>query len=228
MTPFAVRFSFLAFALLFGAMAANIFVLQPPRQIAGAGRPEASGNAVTWREPEGAPVAGAGSPASSGAYVPPVETSAVGPVTAANRSDLTRAIQRELKAKGYEAGAVDGVPGLVTRGAIMAYEADSGLPLTGEPRPALLEHLVLGSGGQREGEARTPPGPEAEAVIRAVQRAFRQLGYISTLPDGRLNDQTRRAIRKFEIDRKLNETGRISGELLSKLAGLASEALYGR
>ena len=43
-----------------------------------------------------------------------------------DRSDLTRAIQRELKAKGYEAGAVDGVIGLVTRGAIMAYESDAG------------------------------------------------------------------------------------------------------
>lgn len=229
MTPFAVRFSFLAFALLFGAMAANIFVLQPPREIAGAGRPDAAaGEALAWREPSGSLPAATGSSPQSGAYVPPVETSAVGPVTGANRSDLTRAIQRELKAKGYEAGAVDGVPGLVTRGAIMAYEVDSGLPLTGEPRPALLEHLVLGSGGQRGDEARTPPGPEAEAVIRAVQRAFRQLGYLTTLPDGRLNDQTRRAIRKFEIDRKLDETGRISGELLSKLAGLASEALYGR
>jgi peptidoglycan hydrolase-like protein with peptidoglycan-binding domain len=66
---------------------------------------------------------------------------------------------------------------------------------------------------------------EAEEVIRAVQRAFRQLGYIATLPDGRLNDATRRAIRKFELDRKLDETGRISGELLAKLASLAGDAL---
>ncbi len=40
--------------------------------------------------------------------------------TRAIPSRLTRAIQRELKAKGYEAGAVDGVAGLVTRAAIMA------------------------------------------------------------------------------------------------------------
>jgi peptidoglycan hydrolase-like protein with peptidoglycan-binding domain len=40
-----------------------------------------------------------------------------------------------------------------------------------------------------------------------------------------LNEATRRAIRKFEADRKLKQTGRISGELLAKLAGLASDAL---
>ena len=52
-----------------------------------------------------------------------------------------------------------------------------------------------------------------------------QLGYMTTVPDGRLNDTTRRAIRKFEVDRKLKETGRISGELLAKLTSLASDAL---
>lgn len=225
MTPFAARFSFLLFALLTGAMAANIFVLQPPRELAGLARSSAKSEAAAWSAPSGS----VSSTTGGGALVPPLETSAVSAATDANRSDLTRAIQRELKAKGYEAGAVDGVAGLVTRGAIMAYEADSGLALTGEARPALLEHLVLGSPGLRtEDSAHTPPGPEAEAVIRAVQRAFRQLGYLSTLPDGRLNEATRRAIRKFEQDRKLKESGRISGELLAKLAGLANEALYAR
>lgn len=228
MTPFAARFSFLVFALLTGAMAANIFVLQPPRELAGVARSSAKGEAATWSATS-ADTRSAPSSSSGGAVVPPLETSAVSPATEANRSDLTRAIQRELKAKGYEAGAVDGVAGLVTRGAIMAYEADSGLALTGEPRAPLLEHLVLGSPGLRtEDGARTPPGPEAEAVIRAVQRAFRQLGYLTTLPDGRLNEATRRAIRKFEQDRKLKESGRISGELLARLAGLANDALYAR
>lgn len=231
MSPSAVRFAFLTFALLTGAMATNIFVLQPPGRLVAAApsRDGAPAEATGWTDRHG-PATAARNLASAKptAVVPPLETGAVKPLNdTANRSDLTKAIQRELKAKGYETGAVDGVPGLVTRGAIMAYEADADLPLTGEPRPALLQHLVLGStDGVPAGAAdKSSPGPEAEAVIRAVQRAFRQLGYISTLPDGRLNDGTRRAIRKFELDRKLKETGRISGELLAKLANLASDAL---
>jgi peptidoglycan hydrolase-like protein with peptidoglycan-binding domain len=225
MSPSAVRFAFLTFALLTGAMTANIFVFQPPaRQLAAVGSardavPGWSGALAPARE---------GGGAKPGAVVLPIETGTVKPLPeAADRSDLVRAIQRELKAKGYETGAVDGVPGLVTRGAIMAYESDAGLPLTGAPSQDLLQHLVLGSAeGPTYGAGnRTSPGPEAEAVIRAVQRAFRQLGYMTTMPDGRLNDSTRRAIRKFELDRKLKETGRISGELVAKLASLASDAL---
>jgi peptidoglycan hydrolase-like protein with peptidoglycan-binding domain len=209
-------------------MATNIFVFQPPgRQMAGL---ESSRRGVSIGQgwPNETPPASVPGPAERTAVVPPLETGAVKPLPeTADRSDLTKAIQRELKAKGYEAGAVDGVTGLVTRGAIMAYESDAGLPLTGEPRQPLLQHIILGSAQIQPGSegTRTPPGPEAEAVIRAVQRAFRQLGYITTLPDGRLNDATRRAIRKFEKDRKLGETGRISGELLAKLANLAGDAL---
>lgn len=229
MTPSATRFAFLSFALLSGAMATNIFILQPPaRQLAAAPANDGTSLGGTgWTSRTPAPPS-RDTAAKTDAVVPRLETGAVKPVPeTTNRSDLVRAVQRELKAKGYEVGAVDGVPGLVTRGAIMAYEADSDLPLTGEPRQALLQHLVLGSadiGPSAQGD-RTAPGPEAEAVIRAVQRAFRQLGYLTTLPDGRLNEATRRAIRKFEGDRKLKETGRISGELLAKLASLASDAL---
>lgn len=227
MTPTAVRLGVLAFTLLTGALATNMLILQPPgRQLAGleTGRQPAA-VAETARPPRPARPATA-----PNAVVPPlaIETGAVKPLAeTTDNADLTRAIQRELKAKGYETGAVDGVPGLVTRGAIMAYESDANLPLTGEPRHALLQHIVLGSAEIAPADRTRPaaPGPEAEAVIRAVQRAFRQLGYMTTVPNGRLNDETRRAIRKFETERNLRETGRISGELLARLAMLAGDAL---
>lgn len=229
MSPTAVRFAFVSFALLTGAMATNIFVLQPPSRLASLppARDTGSGTASGWSARTNAPSNTAEVAAKPGSPVPPLETAALRPIAEiANRSDLVKAVQRELKSKGYETGTVDGVSGLVTRGAIMAYEEDAGLPLTAEPRQALLQHLVLGSAGNAAtGAAGKPPGPEAENVIRAVQRAFRQLGYVTTLPDGRLNDSTRRAIRKFEQDRKLKETGRISGELIAKLASLASDAM---
>lgn len=230
MSPSAVRFAFVSFALLTGAMATNIFVLQPPSRLASLppARDAGSGSATGWSARSNTPsTATEAAAAKPGSVVPPLETGGLRPIAEiANRSDLVKAVQRELKAKGYETGTVDGVPGLVTRGAIMAYEEDAGLPLTAEPRQALLQHLVLGSAGNAaSGGAGKPPGPEAENVIRAVQRAFRQLGYVTTLPDGRLNDSTRRAIRKFELDRKLKETGRISGELIAKLASLASDAM---
>jgi peptidoglycan hydrolase-like protein with peptidoglycan-binding domain len=219
MTPNALRFGLLSFVVLTGALATNVFVLQPPV------RPMA-GLATTGTSTS---VAESGIPSGRGVIVEPLETGTLKPAAeAGDRTSLTRAIQRELKGKGYETGAIDGVAGLVTRGAIMAYESDSGLPLTGEPRADLLQHLVLGSARLEPSAAEalsTPPTPAAESVIRAAQRALRQLGYLSGDSDGRLNAETIRAIRRFEADRKLSETGRISGELLAKLASVAGDAL---
>lgn len=226
MTPTAVRLGLFAFAVLTGALATNIFILQPPhRQIAGLGSSRGLDAAGTDATPDTTAPG-----AREAAHVPPltIETGAVEPLSEnEDVAELTRAIQRELKAKGYETGAVDGIVGLVTRGAIMAYESDAGLRLTGQPRQALLQHIVLGSADIASAEMgqTAEPGTEAEAVIRAVQRAFRQLGYLTTVPSGRLNDETRRAIRKFETERNLRETGRISGELLARLATLAGDAL---
>lgn len=50
-------------------------------------------------------------------------------------------LQSLLKAKGYRPGMIDGKMGKLTRDAIMAFEADSGLPVTGLPTPAIYETL---------------------------------------------------------------------------------------
>ena len=51
------------------------------------------------------------------------------------------ALQRRLTAAGFDTGGIDGVIGPGTRAAIEAYEAASGLPVTGEPSPGLLDRL---------------------------------------------------------------------------------------
>ncbi len=161
MTPGWVRLALAVFVALSGAFAINIFFLQP----AGMGRASVAGLGAGSRA--------AGDGASTSAWS--LQLASRGETQAINAGlepasgdsiELTRAVQRELKAKGYETGAVDGVAGLVTRAAIMAYEADHGLTLTAEPRQALLQHIILGgamgdpSGGS-QGSAGI--GPEAQA-----------------------------------------------------------------
>lgn len=63
----------------------------------------------------------------------------------AQRSDLVAESQRKLNALGYDAGSVDGQMGPRTRRAIAAFQGDAGLPVTGEPTPALIEALDRGS-----------------------------------------------------------------------------------
>lgn len=210
MTPYWVRPGIAAFVLLSGGLAANLLYLQPAART----------------------VAGAGGQGPIPAWSLQLTTGSTGPARpqtregGGDRAELTRAVQRELRAKGYEAGAVDGMAGLVTRAAIMAYEADRGLPLTGEPDETLLKRLVLGAEGEAPppaGGASGDPGPEAEIVIKAVQRGLESIGLKPGAIDGRLNANTVKAIRAFEAAQKMPESGRISGALVARLARVAGQ-----
>jgi peptidoglycan hydrolase-like protein with peptidoglycan-binding domain len=219
MTSRWIRTALAAFLVLSGALAANLFFLQPPSNGSRLGAT--------------APLSGEGekSAGAAGAWSLELATRAADPAGASswqNRgasAELTRAVQRELQAKGYETGTVDGVPGLVTRAAIMAYEADRGLALTGEPAEALLERLVLGDAKEETPSAGpvAEPGPQAEIVIRTVERALLALGLAPGAVDGRLSEATIRAIRNFEAQQKMPESGRISGQLVARLARIAGQ-----
>ncbi len=140
----------------------------------------------------------------------------------ANAAEIVRGIQRELDSRGYEAGQPDGVAGLVTRAAIMAYEHDYELALTATPSQELLSRIVLGSSAPAgpRGAADKIAAGEAESVTLMVEQQLAALGYTPGKADGKLDEHTSRAIREFEIDQKLAESGRISGPLVSRLLRL--------
>jgi peptidoglycan hydrolase-like protein with peptidoglycan-binding domain len=212
-----------AFAVLTGALVINLLVLQPPGRGLGTS-PEARINELNGTAMKTASAAPAPTAGRPGEVMADQDGS----------SELTRAIQRELAAKGYETGAVDGIASPVTQAAIMAYEADNGLALTGEPRQGLLQHIVLGATGDLPGAGRdSSPAPStsegglgtaAERIIRSVQASLRRLGYAASSEDGRMSPNTILAIRKFEADQRMPATGRVSGELMAKLAALAGRS----
>jgi len=223
MTPLRARLGLAAFAVLTGGLVINLHVLQPPGRGLGTS-PEARINELNGTEMKTASAAPASTSGRPGEVMADRDGS----------SELTRAIQRELAAKGYETGGVDGIASPVTQAAIMAYEADNGLAVSGEPRQGLLQHIVLGVTGELPGASRDrPPAPStsqgglgtaAEGIIRSVQASLRRLGYTSSSEDGRLGPDTILAIRKFEADQRMPATGRISGELVAKLASLAGRS----
>jgi peptidoglycan hydrolase-like protein with peptidoglycan-binding domain len=134
--------------------------------------------------------------------------------------DIVRAIQAALAQRGYEPGVADGVVGLATRAAILAYEHDQGLPLTAEPAEHLLLHLqgrplALPPSARANRPSRTP---HLEALVRTVQQSLSGLGYFSGKIDGIGGEETTRAIREYEMDHGLVPTGRISAPLINRLA----------
>jgi peptidoglycan hydrolase-like protein with peptidoglycan-binding domain len=141
-------------------------------------------------------------------------------------ADTIRAIQRAKQRATARLQAM--ASRSATRVAIMAYEQVNQLPLTAR-REALLKRLLLGgSGASAAAGAGEVQSPHAEAVIRQMQRALAAHGYRPGPVDGRLSAETVAAIRVFEMDQGLVPTGRISAEVMKRLADAEAKAAAGR
>jgi peptidoglycan hydrolase-like protein with peptidoglycan-binding domain len=201
MTPRRLQAGLALYAVLSGAVLFNMVYLQ------GVGRVP---RVELGRAPD------AGRPA-------PVGTQPA-PATSQTDADTIRAIQRELDGRGYGIGRPDGLPSLVTRAAILAYELDHGLPLLADPSEDLLRVIVLGSAEANATPAtpRGKTGPHADQVIRTVQQSLQVLGFGPAQTDGQLGEATVTAISRFEREQGLPPTGRISAPMVARLARLAA------
>jgi hypothetical protein len=134
--------------------------------------------------------------------------------------DVILRVQKELLSRGYGPVVANGIIGPLSRAAIMAYEYDHDLPISGEATENLLKRMREGTLTTRQpsADARKIRSPDAEQVVRTVQYMLTSLGYEPGRIDGRVGDETERAIRAFETAHKLRPTGRVSAELFSLLA----------
>ncbi len=208
MTPRRLQMGLLGFALLSSAVLVNVFYLQP---VLGA---------------RGARVNVGPSPEAAAAVARPVKEEqpiSIPAVEPAQSVELTRAVQRELRSRGYMTGTDEGVVSLVTRAAIMAYEFDSGIALTAQPSEDLLRIMLLGTAaGDVASAGHVKVGAHAERVIATTQQSLAALNYGPIKVDGFMGEATVAVIRRFERERGLPETGRISGELVTMIAKLAA------
>jgi peptidoglycan hydrolase-like protein with peptidoglycan-binding domain len=232
MTPRRVRGALCLFLLLAAAVAYNALVRQvrptPSANLAVEAAPppapKLATSALAERAPDGKDAAGkrpqrAARGKPDLAEIAPA-AAAVEPALKADAqsSETIRAIQRELRQRGYGALASDGSLRPATRAAILAYEFDNRLPLTGQASEALLRVLVFGGTLNADpalaGKVRTA---EAQELVRAVQQRLTALGYQPGPVDGQLQEATMRAIREFELDKGLVPKGRVSAEVLAQL-----------
>jgi peptidoglycan hydrolase-like protein with peptidoglycan-binding domain len=125
-------------------------------------------------------------------------------------------IQRELNRLGYGAGPVDGWMGSRTRAAIQAYQRDNGLLVDGQPTSSLLSHVRDTARSGRSEPARTASESSSQQIMD-IQDALRILDYEVGHRTGRLTEETRAAIRRYESDQGLLASGQPSSELLRHL-----------
>lgn len=141
-------------------------------------------------------------------------------------------IQAELAARGFYEGPVDGLDGPLTRTAIEAYGRQAGLVDMPRDEERLLVHIraaplpELVSGRRTAARAAEQPASAPSAGddrVRAVQAVLAKLGYAPGPVDGLMGEATSDAIRAFEIDRDLPETGEISQDLLDELEAVLGQ-----
>ena len=209
MEPFQARIAFLSFIVLSGVIVVNAIYLQQGRH----------GVPVTSVDTGGQPAETGGKKTGK---IPPPRQFDRAPLHTQSFSEtsprLVRAVQRELKLRGYDPGTVNGNPGVLTYGAILAYEVDQKIPLTGRADNKLLQHILLGAVPVLPGRSvQKAPSARAGALIRAVQKILAEQGYAPGKIDGKLSESTRLAISEFERDRELPVSGRISGKLVREI-----------
>jgi peptidoglycan hydrolase-like protein with peptidoglycan-binding domain len=150
---------------------------------------------------------------------------------------LVTAIQRELAARGYARGPADGKLTDETRKAIVAFEKEHGLPVTGAPSDDLLRRILLGeavapagsTGSVASSAPRAKPAPAAgdNATVKEVQQILADLGYAPGPIDGTMGDETQRAVSAFQRDRKIAQNGRVTPELLREIKRVTGRDLAG-
>lgn len=152
---------------------------------------------------------------------PPAVTTVAPPApeTPPAPTPLAKSIQRELTARGYTPGRTDGVLALESRMAIIAYEFDNKMPISGEASEQVLKALIFekASGVAKKAKASSDHFERRRDVVEQVQQMLAQLGYTSGPVDGHLDDKTREAIRKFETDRNLKPTGKLTERVLLEM-----------
>jgi peptidoglycan hydrolase-like protein with peptidoglycan-binding domain len=126
--------------------------------------------------------------------------------------ELMRDAQRQLKALGFNPGAIDGNFGSQTWAALRAYQQTYRLPETGRLDEATVRSLLPErfEASRAPFEAsRAPVDPSNREVIRAAQRQLKGLGFNPGAVDGNFGSQTAAALRAYQQAYRLPVTGRL-------------------
>jgi Putative peptidoglycan binding domain len=207
MTPVRARLTLFAIMAIFLATTANALFLQVRSRVPGAA------NRIALDRPAAVSPAGAQTPPSAPEAQP-------APESAAQR--LLAALQRELARHGY-AGQFQG-QGNGLRRAVLAYEFDNSMPLTGEPSEALLKQILFDLNQAPKGVF----ADRAEAnqrLVMEIQKTLLGLGFFRGALSGRMDVWTSAAVKDFERNRGLQLSGRLNETTLLELISYSGQPL---
>lgn len=129
-------------------------------------------------------------------------------------------LQAALKSLGYYSGDVDGIVGPMTRNAISAYQVAKGVIATGQPTNKLLQDIRQSAQQESQNRGSAPLADDQQTIL-SLQRVLADLGYGPGPVNGELSGTTEDAIRRFEADRGMPQTGQVSDIVLRELSSVS-------
>ncbi|BBO90360.1 peptidoglycan-binding protein [Desulfosarcina ovata] len=151
----------------------------------------------------------------------------VSPAFAGKYNQQTHQAQSQLKALGYQPGPADGMMGQKTRNAVKQFQGDHGLPKTGTIDDRTMQKMQTAS--QKKGmsstmeqqghQAASATGGAAKSSPNAykAQKRLKALGYQPGPADGKMGQKTKKAVKRFQRDHGLPETGNLDDRTMQKM-----------
>ena len=133
----------------------------------------------------------------------------------ANAGDQARAVQQALAGLGYQIGPQDGKMNGNTLEALRTFQADMGLPATGRTDGQTLE--ALGFCVSNVGNVDFPA--DRRGRIQTAQRLLAGQGYDPGPADGQMGKKTHDALKQFQADMGLKQTGEVDAATRDALTG---------
>jgi peptidoglycan hydrolase-like protein with peptidoglycan-binding domain len=134
--------------------------------------------------------------------------------------DTVREVQQTLRDRGFRVG-VDGIMGPRTQAVLRQFQKAENLEPTGQLNRQTLVALGI---VEAASAGATPPPQYGPDILRKAQATLNARGFRAGPANGRMNPQTRQAIRQFQRSENLEETGRLNPGTLAAL-GMEAESV---
>lgn len=138
------------------------------------------------------------------------EKELIGETVPFEKNPTLQEIQALLHIYGYNPGKIDGAMGARTRQAVEKFQKDNGLEVTRFVDDATWTKLKVFKD--------TPFIKGKDLNIQYIQTILKQAGFSPGAADGKMGEQTKLAILKFQKKHDLKADGRIGYKTLSKLS----------
>jgi peptidoglycan hydrolase-like protein with peptidoglycan-binding domain len=149
------------------------------------------------------------------------------PALARSSDQMVYKAQLGLKGAGFDPGPADGIMGRRTTLAVMEFQRNHGLPVTGRLDRETLNKIEpfagpqgrSKAGGRHKGQGKGMSAARCDRGVFKAQNRLQKHGYHPGPADGMMGKRTCHAVKQFQRDYGLPVTGRIDSETLKRLEG---------